>query len=334
MPGSTTPMFLFSAAALACALAPARASAAPSPSHGARLAKERTCAKAAVEVVAGAESATFPLTQCDGTALASGVDELSVLGRPGTAPRPAESMATLAKIRGSEIAPGVRRLDSRLVQRLQLAVDHFAKDGRPTKIVVVSGYRPRNSGSYHSAGRALDFRIDGVKNDDLVAFCKTLPDTGCGFYPNNVFVHMDVREPGTGHVSWVDAKFSEAASRSVVVGPPKDSLKDSPQANREAPEDAKVDRHEGGQKEAEMTASTSPPGLLLARPLPPPGPDKATPAADKASRDEASPVAADKAPGVAKDGALPALATQGRHHGKHKHKSRKPKAQPTAQKPS
>ena len=48
----------------------------------------------------------------------------------------------------------------------------------------------------HSTGRAMDFRIDGVKNEDVVAFCKTINDTGCGFYPNSSFVHMDVREAG------------------------------------------------------------------------------------------------------------------------------------------
>jgi len=41
----------------------------------------------------------------------SAVDQLSILGRPAAAARPTEPIATLAKIRGAEIAPGVRRLD-------------------------------------------------------------------------------------------------------------------------------------------------------------------------------------------------------------------------------
>jgi hypothetical protein len=36
-----------------------------------------------------------------------------------------------------------------------------------------------------------------------------LDDTGCGYYPNADFIHMDVRDPGTGHVAWIDASGSE-----------------------------------------------------------------------------------------------------------------------------
>jgi hypothetical protein len=102
-------------------------------------------------------------------------------------------------------------MDGRLVERLELVVDHFHKgsgspgpSSKPARIVIVSGYRPRSAGSFHQLARALDFRIEGVKNEALVEFCKTLPDTGCGYYPNSLFVHMDVRNPGAGHVTWID----------------------------------------------------------------------------------------------------------------------------------
>ena len=84
-------------------------------------------------------------------------------------------------------------------------IDHFAKADATPKMFVVSGFRPTSKGSFHAIGRAIDFRVDGVENTDLVAFCKTLPDTGCGFYPNSSFIHLDVRDPGTGHVAWIDA---------------------------------------------------------------------------------------------------------------------------------
>ncbi|MGZ5969651.1 MAG: YcbK family protein, partial [Polyangiales bacterium] len=71
-------------------------------------------------------------------------------------------------------------------------------------ITLVSGYRPASKGSPHQAARAMDIRIDGVTNEALVAFCKTLNDTGCGYYPNSYFVHVDVRPEGAGHVSWID----------------------------------------------------------------------------------------------------------------------------------
>ncbi len=206
----------FSFAALAALFVPTAANASPQAHKTPRIArvtKVHPCDKPPIVVLAGAESATFSLSKCDGRASPAGVDQLSVLARPGSAPKPTEPLASLGKARGSELAPGIRRVDTRLVEHLQLAVDHFRKDGEPAHVVLVSGYRPRSSGGYHAAGRALDFRIEGVSNDALVAFCKTLPDTGCGYYPNSVFVHMDVRDPGTGHVAWVDTSHPGEAPR-------------------------------------------------------------------------------------------------------------------------
>jgi hypothetical protein len=71
----------------------------------------------------------------------------------------------------------------------------------------------------HSSGRAVDFRMEGVKNEDVVAFCKTLGDTGCGFYPNSSFVHIDVRDPGAGHVAWIDASGPGETPRYVSQWP-------------------------------------------------------------------------------------------------------------------
>ncbi len=157
---------------------------------------------APVNVTRGTEEQTFPLTKCDGSALPRAVEEMSILVRPGSAAKPAAPIAgAQAKTesgttKADELAPGIRKIDERLVQRLQLVIDHFAKpaaspDGdsphaaAKPKIFVVSGYRP-TSKSFHAIGRAIDFRLDGVENTDLVAFCKTLPDTGCGFYPEQL----------------------------------------------------------------------------------------------------------------------------------------------------
>ena len=177
----------------------------------------RTCTKTPVEVTTGVESATFALAKCDGAATPLAVAELSILARPPSAPRPkwacdARSPRACQQLPvdspgtkpGADVAPGIRRIDARLVERLEVVVDHFRREGAPAKVLLVSGYRPLSAGSYHQLGRALDFRVDGVTNEALVAFCKTLPDTGCGYYPNSVFVHMDVRNPGTGHISWID----------------------------------------------------------------------------------------------------------------------------------
>lgn len=207
MPGqlSRAPFF---AAVLASLFAPSLANARPpssKPMRTAHVTKAKPCTKAPVEVLAGAESATFSLSKCAGEVIPAALDELSVLARQVGTPKPTESLAALGKSRGADLAPGVRRLDARLAERLESVVEHFGKGSETPHVVLVSGYRPGSGASYHSTGRALDFRIDGVKNEALVAFCKTLPDTGCGYYPNSVFVHMDVRDHGAGHVAWVDA---------------------------------------------------------------------------------------------------------------------------------
>lgn len=176
------------------------------------------CVKAPVEVTTGVETAKFSLATCDGKPAALAVENLSILARGG-APKPAEPIADLAKVPGTNIARGVRRFDPGLIVRLQRAVDRFAKSGEPPKIVVVSGYRPASTGSYHASARALDFRLEGVTNENLVAFCKTLDDTGCGYYPNSSFVHMDVRE-GAGHVSWIDTSGPGETPNYVTTWPP------------------------------------------------------------------------------------------------------------------
>jgi hypothetical protein len=199
-------------------------SAKPKSSRTARVQKadavaSRACLKPPVEVDAGAETATFSLAKCDGTPAPLAVDQLSVLARPSAASKPKQPLESLAHLRGSDLAPGIRRIDARLVQRLEAIAEHFRRSEQPTRIQLVSGYRPRSGRSYHAAGRALDFRIEGVDNEAIVAFCKTLPDTGCGYYPNSVFVHVDVRDPGTGHVTWIDTSRPGEAPKYVSTWP-------------------------------------------------------------------------------------------------------------------
>ncbi|MGH7280674.1 MAG: YcbK family protein, partial [Polyangiaceae bacterium] len=107
-----------------------------------------------------------------------------------------------------------------LAARLEQVVAHFTKDGKTPRLSVVSGYRPASVGSFHASGKALDFHIEGVSNEALVAFCKTLQDTGCGYYPNSSFVHMDVRPTGTGHVQWIDASGPGESPHYVSAWPP------------------------------------------------------------------------------------------------------------------
>jgi hypothetical protein len=183
--------------AVALTLVPAMASASPRMSaklyrKHARIARaSHGCVKSPVELVA-VESTTFSLAKCDGTAIPAAVEHLSKL---------------LA------MPPG-HRLDAKLIEQLQAAADRFR--GRETpRVVILSAYKPASEGNYHSTGRALDFRIDGVPDDALFEFCKALPDTGCGYYPSSNFIHMDVRASGTGHVAWTDTNSPGEAPRLV-----------------------------------------------------------------------------------------------------------------------
>ena len=163
----------------------------------------------------GLEAQSLALVDCHDKPLDHADEALSVLARPWGAPRPA-GLHALALAAGKskagkagkdapkptgELAPGVRMLDKGLLTRLSAVSRRFP--GRP--ISLVSGYRPQSRGSLHQSARALDLRVAGVSNEELVGFCKTLADTGCGYYPNSSFVHFDVRNPGTGPVSWIDS---------------------------------------------------------------------------------------------------------------------------------
>jgi hypothetical protein len=190
----------------------------PASGHGPATPAVR-CVKEPVEIVRGPEVERFELTKCDGSIAPAALERFSVLIRPGGAARPVAPPAELAKKAGNDLAPGIRRVSPGLLERVQQVADHFGKPGSPARFFVISGYRPASIGSMHSSGRAMDFRVDGAKNEDVVAFCKTLGDTGCGFYPNSSFVHMDVRDAGTGHTAWIDASGPGETPRYVKEWP-------------------------------------------------------------------------------------------------------------------
>jgi len=185
MPVSHSSFGAFHVTLLALALAPATASAASSHAASTPPATAKACTRAPVEIVAGSESAKMSLARCDGGAVPASVVQLSTLARPAAATK-------------------ARKLDPRVAERLAIVVDHFRKDGQLPRVVLVPGNKPRTSGSMHATGRAIDFKIEGVQNEEIVAFCKTMTDTGCGFYPTAGFVHVDVRDRGVGHVAWID----------------------------------------------------------------------------------------------------------------------------------
>lgn len=175
----------------------------------------------------GGESDAFALVRCDGAVAQQALDRLTLMARVPDAPRPGELLPDEpdpeAVTRG-EWVPGVRLVQPRLLWALQRISDAF-----PWRtIYVYSGYRPgavvkgaKSGGhhSMHSEARAMDISVMGVPNASLFAFCRTLDDVGCGFYPNSKFVHVDVRRPGTGHAFWIDASGPGEPSRYVDAWP-------------------------------------------------------------------------------------------------------------------
>lgn len=99
-----------------------------------------------------------------------------------------------------EVAPGARALHPRLLQILQSIAERYP--GRALEII--SGYRPSDGTSRHAHARALDLRVHNVSNEELRDFARTLPNTGVGYYPNSIFVHIDVRDTREGRAMWTD----------------------------------------------------------------------------------------------------------------------------------
>ena len=149
------------------------------------------------------ERDTFHLLECDGSVSPDAIDRLSIMARPPGVPRPALPLPPEPdpSAHGGEWLPGIKLVHPRLVW----AIYQIASAYPYRAVYVVSGYRPNSGTSFHSRGRALDIQIVGVPNERTFALCRELQDVACGYYPNDTFVHVDVREFGAGHPFWVDA---------------------------------------------------------------------------------------------------------------------------------
>jgi hypothetical protein len=158
------------------------------------------------------EADELRLFDCEGGIAPDVIDRVSILARaPGT-PRPELPLPDQAESsRAGEWLPGVHLLDPRLVWALGKLGAAFP--GK--RVVLMSGYRPDAHTSYHRRGKAIDLYVDGVDNASVFALCRTLRDVGCGYYPNNLFVHVDVRSFGAGKVAWVDASQPGEPSKYV-----------------------------------------------------------------------------------------------------------------------
>ncbi len=150
----------------------------------------------------GAEEISLPLLDCDGGVAPDAIDVVSVLSRaPGVTrpelPLPFEPSADAGP---GEWLPHVKLVDPRLIWALAQVAQAFPR----RTLYIMSGYRQNGHTGFHGKGKAIDLFVYGVPNEQLFGLCRGLHDVGCGFYPNNKFVHIDVRPYGTDRVLWVD----------------------------------------------------------------------------------------------------------------------------------
>ncbi|MEZ4225423.1 MAG: D-Ala-D-Ala carboxypeptidase family metallohydrolase [Polyangiaceae bacterium] len=165
----------------------------------------------------GGEHDTIRLLECDGSVALDALDRLSVIARPPNTPRP-ELPLPLEPVGDSALGewlPEVRLLDPRLVWAVARLSATF-----PNRVIyVISGYRRQAHDGLHHKGRALDLFVMGMPNEDVFRACRRMKDVGCGYYPHNRFVHIDVRAPFTGHALWIDASKPGEATRYVDSWP-------------------------------------------------------------------------------------------------------------------
>lgn len=163
-------------------------------------------------------------------------EEFHVRVRDARGHVPARALAAFERLmrQGNATHP----VDPRLVALVGVVSGHFG--GRT--IDVVSGYRAYTPTQYtphsnHNLGRALDFRIPGVKSEDIRDFCRTLRSAGCGYYPNSSFIHLDVRD---SKAYWVDISRPGEPPRYEKPGTPAD------EGVNEVPDDSVGSAHDTG----------------------------------------------------------------------------------------
>jgi len=186
------------------AKAPAKADG-DTPKQGAAA---RSCTGSVVSLDrGGVEADRFALVDCHNRPLVSAIEKVSVLSRPWGAPKRAAAKTS--------------RVEGGVIVRLESIARKYP--GRTISLVGGPRAAGASGGSAHQAGRAVDLRVDGVDNAKVAELCRTLPDTGCGFYPNGAFVHVDARPAGSGKSYWIDVSEPGEPPRYVSTWPPASS---------------------------------------------------------------------------------------------------------------
>lgn len=178
---------------------------------------EPTCRRRSVSIVRfGGESDVFKLVNCDGSIRNDGLERLSILARPPGVERPALPFPE----EPTASTPG-EWLDQiyQLPPRLAFAIQRIAEAFPYKPIYIISGYRPGSGHGFHAQGHAIDLFVMNVPNERVYKFCRKMNDMGCGYYPNNKFVHVDARPPGTGKAYWIDTSAPGEPSHYVDSWP-------------------------------------------------------------------------------------------------------------------
>ena len=116
-----------------------------------------------------------------------------------------EALERLDQLLCDDRKPDAQRcapMDRRTIQLMFRAAYHFGRG----EIIIISGYREartRQEG-LHAQGRAIDFKLTGVRHGDLSAFVRGFPRAGVGLYthPRTQYVHVDSRERS---YQWADS---------------------------------------------------------------------------------------------------------------------------------
>jgi uncharacterized protein YcbK (DUF882 family) len=119
------------------------------------------------------------------------------------------------------------RVDPRLMRAIYTVGRHYA----PRRVEVFSGYRSRAycslPRSRHLTASAVDFRVAGIANRELVAWLRAaFHPAGVGYYPNGLHVHLDVDRARDTY--WVDAGDDPVTDLPTVPAEPLEPPMDDP----------------------------------------------------------------------------------------------------------
>ena len=87
-------------------------------------------------------------------------------------------------------------IEPRLIHLLAAVSNHFGS----RKVEIISGFRPysplqHTAHSNHNIGKAVDFRVArACRTRSCATTAARCATSGCGYYPNSTFVHLDVRD--------------------------------------------------------------------------------------------------------------------------------------------